>query len=79
MNKTTLLAWLVNCISDWNITDDHTQHDTFLLPELITTGQGEKTMATTAPENFNHHQIEYTTDTKEQAKEHTEEITINAL
>jgi hypothetical protein len=70
--------WTVNCIYDWSTTDDHTQHDTFSLPELITTGQGEKAMATTAQENCNHHEVEEIADNKEQAKEYAEEITINA-
>ena len=42
-------------------------------------GQGDEAMATTAPENCNYHDDENITDIKEQAKEHTEEITINSL
>jgi hypothetical protein len=71
--------WTVNCIYDWSTTDDHTQHDTFSLPELITTGQGEKTMATTAQDKCKHHEAEKDTDNKAQAKENTEEIIINVL
>ena len=71
--------WIINSIYDWSTTDDHTQHDTFSLPELITTTQGEKAMTTITHENCNHHEAEEIIDNKEQAKEDTEEIIINAL
>ena len=71
--------WTVNCITEDYTTDDNNPHDPFSLPELITTGQGEETLATTAPENCNQQENEKTTDIKGQAKEDTEEITVNSL
>ena len=73
------MEWTVNCITEDYTTDDNNQHDPFSLPELITTGQGEETLATTAPENCNQHENEESTDNKEQAKENKEEITVNSL
>jgi len=76
------LEWTVNSITTytgWETTDDHNSTDTFSLPELITTGQGDGTLATTAPDNCNHQEDENTTVNKEEAKGVTEEITVNAL
>ena len=68
----------VNCITENYITDDNNQHCNFSLPELITTGQGEETLATTATDNCNQHENEKT-DIKEQVKKVKEELTVNQI